>query len=358
MLQSWNPDHIDPTMAKPARKKQTKKAANNKHNGIMRMISSAFTMKLGKTSTANTAAKRKLDAEDHISSSIRKSKRISRSASSSKSYEPSTLGFKADIAPMDITFSEESLAPPHRPMPPSILSVSYRRLSASQMVRLSVNDEIIIVIPQLTAKTPAICRPSILELERSIDSVLLKSCTLITPSEKNEQLTVIKNRHRIQRGAVFVYEYPARIINYTKFKETFPYSHAIFAILVSSRSFQVDLANGFDLSFDESISDDEDNPDELELHQRERCILEYFLCLIRIHSQKRLQYWAMLTPMGYYSRGYKQPGGKCKYELHQLKETNQLSFSFVAILVLHNTHKHGYSRVPGNMQFKAVPSRR
>ena len=40
MLQSWNPDRVNPSMAKPAGKKQTEKAANVRRNGIMRMMRS------------------------------------------------------------------------------------------------------------------------------------------------------------------------------------------------------------------------------------------------------------------------------------------------------------------------------
>ena len=37
MLQSWNPDRVDPIVPKPARKKQYEKAANVRCNGIMHM---------------------------------------------------------------------------------------------------------------------------------------------------------------------------------------------------------------------------------------------------------------------------------------------------------------------------------
>ena len=105
---------------------------------------------------------------------------------------------------------------------------------------------------------------------------------------------------------------------YEDFKESFPHVHSIMAIIVSSSRHCIELANGFSdpsidvpdevvSSEDEQDSEDanngtnEEDASAIELHRLERAILEYFLSLIRLKSQKQLPYWSMLNPLGYFS---------------------------------------------------------
>ena len=104
---------------------------------------------------------------------------------------------------------------------------------------------------------------------------------------------------------------------YRRFRAGFPQTHAVMATIVSTSRERVELANQFaDYSneADGSINLDSDSShngssDEsrLSLQKRERAILEYFMALIRLKSQKRLRYWSMVTPLAYFSQGFRLP---------------------------------------------------
>jgi len=49
---------------------------------------------------------------------------------------------------------------------------------------------------------------------------------------------------------------------------------------------------------------------EKSLPTLERTTLEYFLAFIRLRSRKQLRWWSMLSPLGFYSKGFQQPGQK------------------------------------------------
>ena len=117
---------------------------------------------------------------------------------------------------MNHTFTEDSLAPMHKPIPLSVESSPYRRMPSRDIARLSVNDEIILMIPEVNVNTSPQSRDGIKDMQKRIDSVLMKSCTGMTSSERCEQLANIKNRHRRIRGKGAVYEFPVRVRNYAE----------------------------------------------------------------------------------------------------------------------------------------------
>ena len=82
---------------------------------------------------------------------------------------------------------------------------------------------------------------------------------------------------------------------YRNFRAKFPKTHAVLVLVVSARSHRVELANQFHHlphSIDDPGFDDDSDDDRhmLELTMRERVIIEYFLSLIRIKSQKKLKF--------------------------------------------------------------------
>ena len=118
---------------------------------------------------------------------------------------------------------------------------------------------------------------------------------------------------------------------YRRFKENFPLAHAMFSIMVSTSRKSIELAaslgihNPFERPFQTTqAAEKEDSESEVEssdetntqlsdeaqhdVSQLERTILEYFLSFVRLKSQKNLRWWSMLSPFGYYSKGFLQPG--------------------------------------------------
>ena len=411
---------------------------------------------------------------------------------------------------MDSTFSEDSLAPGHRPILHSTRSAPYTRIRPKQMVQLGIDDEFILIFP---AKSPTLhpkCFTAAVDINQQIDRVLLKSCTGITPSERTAQLDLLKQKHAIARGSETYYEFAVRLkhfgelqdlqINslrssdldrlwksdgfvpsielcgyartstallrlryypylemyqrssslylddvtfpksgdldeplleeiwaakgctvrtveimmryyqelskrrkdhcrylanqlkqksatvsavdtllndtqatntklvymrnitaelkksrlfsfadkvdkmyeskykvvysnfvymrntvvspadisklYNIFRDDFPHAHALFSIIVSKAHDQIEISpsldtgRGQDSESDDSVNEivDEEDKDDTDLSRLQRAIYEYFLSFIRHKSQKRLQHWSMLTPLGYFSRGFRIPG--------------------------------------------------
>jgi len=103
---------------------------------------------------------------------------------------------------------------------------------------------------------------------------------------------------------------------YNIFRQDFPHAHALFSIIVSKSYDQIkispslDTGRGQESESDDSVNEivDDEDKDDTDLSRLQRSIYEYFLSFIRHKSQKRLQHWSMLTPLGYFSRGFRIPG--------------------------------------------------
>jgi len=199
LMAASNPDKIDPNLSVAERKDAADKAVVGKLSHLPRMLKAGFSA-VARTPPTEVGAN---------PSSSRQSKRLRYSASSSN-VQASSLE-APDVQSMNATFTDDSIAMPHRPIPISVQSAPYRRMSPHQMARISNEDEIILVIPEVTSNTPEPNRAALVETHRRIDSVLLKSCSGITPSDRAEQLSVIKNRHRWRRGTYTVYEYASPV---------------------------------------------------------------------------------------------------------------------------------------------------
>ena len=117
---------------------------------------------------------------------------------------------------MNVTFTEDSLAPPHRAIRPSLRSTSYTRLSSNLIVRLNNDDEFILVVPSISNDTPTDSLSALRDTHNKINTVLLESCSGLAPSDKKEQLSRLKQRHLLPRGSSSVYEFPVRIKNYAE----------------------------------------------------------------------------------------------------------------------------------------------
>lgn len=107
---------------------------------------------------------------------------------------------------------------------------------------------------------------------------------------------------------------------YDLMKELFPFVHSVIALTVSSphsRGEKVDLSFFFDVNVEDNadtihvgdvdnFTDDAYTNIEVEhehevLTKRERAILEFFIAKLRLRSQKRMRFWAMVPPLANHS---------------------------------------------------------
>jgi hypothetical protein len=128
---------------------------------------------------------------------------------------------------------------------------------------------------------------------------------------------------------------------YEQMKHDFPITHFVISTIVSNTKTIIEVneifSNGV-LAIDElsddnddmapplrepdnndpnsGKSDDEDDTEPECLNNKERCVLEYFIALICVKSQKLLRYWSMLIPLAYHSCGFQQPGKKTHLNAH------------------------------------------
>ena len=121
---------------------------------------------------------------------------------------------------------------------------------------------------------------------------------------------------------------------YNKFVVLFPHIHAVLALTVSSPRSQgacVALSASFDgttygdhnsidnealgesdsgkdADYDNNDDGDDSNAgvetEEYILGKKERAILEYFLAMIRLRSQKKSGWWSIVAPLAHYAKGH------------------------------------------------------
>jgi len=104
---------------------------------------------------------------------------------------------------------------------------------------------------------------------------------------------------------------------YTLFQDSFPLTHMVFSMIVSSKSKQIDLNKTMFPSKNNrqaglvSVIPLGDltttHTGDLLLHKKERIALNSWLALIRVRSRDLLKTWARVEPFGYFYKGYQQP---------------------------------------------------
>ena len=143
----WSPDSIAVELPPPSRTKTINKTTHTKKSNHPRILNSGFSTKLGQV-----AIKRALD-DSAETTAICYSKEIRASTVSTESTPPLYVSLK--IASMGETFPKKSLVPQHMPIPISVQSALYGRLTSAQMVWLNNEEEIPVIVPRLTPETPA-----------------------------------------------------------------------------------------------------------------------------------------------------------------------------------------------------------
>ena len=214
----YNPDGsaLDETISRRAlvaratdRSNANEKAARWVKNNFTRLLKSGFKAVLGK-------GKRAAAVPDPSSDNSRRSKR-QRLLTIHLSAPPSTVA--ASIGAFDSTFKEDSLAPFHIPIPISTESVPYTRIGAHIMIRLDIDDELILLFPAVSSTLNSKCLPAAVDINRRIDRILIQACTGITSSERREQLIFLKRKHIKMRGSETYYEFAVRIKHFGERKD-------------------------------------------------------------------------------------------------------------------------------------------
>ena len=192
-----------------ARSSANEKAVRWVKNNIARLLHSGFAAALGR-------GKRSATEPEPLSDNTRRSKRQRRETTHAIP-PPSTAA--ATILPMDSTFSEDSLAPLHRPIPISTESTPYTRIDARQMIRLDIDDEFILLFPAVSSTLHQKCVPAAVDINQRVNRVLIQSCTGLTSSERREQLTLLKRKHIKMRGSQTYYEFAVRLKHFGELKD-------------------------------------------------------------------------------------------------------------------------------------------
>ena len=151
------------------------KSVHTQLSNVGRLIQTRFYARLGKVATKLS------DPSDSASrSSTRKRK---------SPHADSSLPFHSDpsqVSKMNFTYTDDYMAPPHRTIPIDVNFTPYLRLSPSQMIRISVGDELILVIPGTYLNLTDIARESISDVQSKIDAVMLKSCSGLFSDERKQ----------------------------------------------------------------------------------------------------------------------------------------------------------------------------
>ena len=120
---------------------------------------------------------------------------------------------------MDSTFSEDSLAPFHRPNPISTESAPYTRIGAHKMVRFDIDEEFILLCPVVSSTLHPKRLPAAVNINQQIDRVLIQSCTGIISSVRREQLSMLKRKHIKIRGSQTHYEFAVRLKHFGELQD-------------------------------------------------------------------------------------------------------------------------------------------
>ena len=125
-------------------------------NNIARLLKSGFSAVLGK-------GKRAATVQEPSSDNTRRSKRQRRLPT--HPFPPSSTA-ATSATPMDSTFSEDSLAPFHRPIPISTESAPYTRIDARIMIRLDIDNEFILLYPAVSSTLHPKCLSAAVDINQ------------------------------------------------------------------------------------------------------------------------------------------------------------------------------------------------
>ncbi len=90
---------------------------------------------------------------------------------------------------------------------------------------------------------------------------------------------------------------------YYSMKEIFPFIHSVVSLIVSNpqgEQISIFSENGIAGASGDNVVPKSDE----ELSKKEQGVLEFFIALIQLQSQKKMVYWAMVPPLAAHSRGH------------------------------------------------------
>lgn len=198
------------------KKEDIKAAVDSARSNFNRRMNSFFRSGLGRL----TGGKKKKKADGGGGSPRRQSKRA-RSTPASVAEATSTDTPHAppsSLRPIPfggVAFDEDTaVVRPHGRLRMSHQSPYYKRLLPSQIVKITHDAEIIVVIPPDTESTPRIDRDARDNICKAIDPALLSTSTNLSALEKEEQRVILWRQHSIERDGRTGYEFPARVNRY------------------------------------------------------------------------------------------------------------------------------------------------
>jgi hypothetical protein len=113
----------------------------------------------------------------------------------------------------------EGLVPGHPSQRPSVLQPVYRRLPPDDIVRLTVGNELIIVVPTVTTAKKGDAYVTFLRvLDFSRHAFATVTCKTLSRMEPNISSVeeILLGRHRLRLEDKWFFEYPARVQNYAE----------------------------------------------------------------------------------------------------------------------------------------------
>jgi hypothetical protein len=96
---------------------------------------------------------------------------------------------------------------------------------------------------------------------------------------------------------------------YTRFQQQFPLIHMTLSAIVSTRYFSLPLS-AFTVDDCDDSDEEEQEFDAPVLHKKQRMILFTFFASIRTRSCYLIKHWAQVESLGFFFRGFHQPGRK------------------------------------------------
>ena len=194
-------------------------------NNFPRVVNSNFSAGLGKKAFAkkNVTVQRS-ESEDGMRRSNRKRKQNEPMSPEENTVTPDGASSLPSVR-FDRSFATGTSATPHRPIPPSFRAPQYKRLLPSNIVRLSHENEIIVVVPDASTFNPTAPGYSDVKyISDCIDSVLVAASMSLPTQQRQEELSRIKMAHERIRDGKVVHEYACRVKNYPeRFKLSTPH---------------------------------------------------------------------------------------------------------------------------------------
>ena len=191
-----------------AHSEQTKKNVHSAKSHFRTAVNSRF------RNTGGGAISPKTIAVSDDPGTLRRSSRARSARSLDSSPGPSLRATAPPVPLFNHAFLSGSLAKPHKSLPNSITAPQYKRLLPSQIVRLSHESEIVVVVPTRDPGQPPHVQQALKYFNNKFDSLLSSTLGPLPASQKKEHLHRMKKTHELSRDGRVAHEFRCRVKNY------------------------------------------------------------------------------------------------------------------------------------------------